>query len=67
MIPKKIANALVELGITNVVDGYITKIGDYRHPIQAAFTGWDKSGKPICVIYKSHSMPTWSLTPEKRF
>lgn len=67
MIPKKIAIALMELGITDVVDGYTTKIGDCRYPIQAAFTGWDKSGKPICVLYKSRSMPAWSLTPEKRF
>ena len=50
-VPRKVKAALERLGISGVVNGYITAVGDALTPIQAAFTGWDAGGKVICVLY----------------
>ncbi len=47
-IPKKIAPVLAQAGIRTACRGYFSMDDHDR----AAFTAWDKSGKPVAVLVK---------------
>lgn len=59
-LPIEIKKVLSEFKIDNVVNGYFTQVlikGTSR--LQTAYTGWNKDGQPIIVLYKIKGKP-WS-------
>lgn len=65
-IPRKIQATLNQLGISGVVNGFITRCphDDWRKrckgEMMTIFTGWDHQGEVVCVLVKPKREP-WRL------
>ena len=56
-VPRKVRQALTELGIRGVVDGYVTYLKG-----GAAFTCWDSAGEVVCVLVSSKGAGVWQVS-----